>query len=169
MEKIVLSLGKLFAAVVLCMAAVSCQSSSTSSSSESSESSESSSSSESSVSFKIQDGDNQKGYVITGEPDQLLEISNALLDYLKSAHINNADDAKQFEETMGDVKELLKAASDTINARMETMTLKEKSALIDQVSNINDKIDEKNPIMEREIDRLEKEAKEKGITVGADL
>lgn len=166
MEKIVLSLGKLFAAAVLCMAAVSCQSSSTSSSSESSESS---SSSESSVSFKIQDGDNQKGYVITGEPDQLLEISNALLDYLKSAHINNADDAKQFEETMGDVKELLKAASDIINARMETMTLKEKSALIDQVSNINDKVEANNPIMEREIDRLEKEAKEKGITVGADL
>ena len=72
-------------------------------------------------------------------------------------------------EREADVKELLKAVTDTINARMETMTLKEKSALIDQVSNINDKIDEKNPIMEREIDRLEKEAKEKGITVGADL
>ena len=97
--------------------------------------------------------------------EHLDEEDLAQLFYL----LNNADDAKQFEETMGDVKELLKAASDTINARMETMTLKEKSALIDQVSNINDKVEANNPIMEREIDRLEKEAKEKGITVGADL
>ena len=153
MKKIVLSFGKLFAVAVLCMAAVSCQFSS---------------SSETSVSFEVQDGDNQEGYEITGEPDQMLEISNALLDYLKSAHINDADDAQQFEDTMGDVKELLKAVSDSINARMETMTLKEKSTLINQVSNINDQVEEINPAIEREIDRLEKEAEEIGITLDVD-
>ena len=151
MKKIALSLGKIFAAAVLCVAVVSCQFSS---------------SSESSVSFEIQDGNDDEGYVITGEPDQMLEISNALLDYLKSAQINDADDAQQFEDTMEDVKELLQAVSDTINARMETMTLKEKSALIKQVSDINDQVEENNPAIEQEIDRLVKEAKEIGITLG---
>ena len=153
MKKIVLSFGKFFAAAVFCMAAVNCQFSS---------------SSETSVSFEVNDGNDEEGYQITGEPDQLLEISNGLLDYLKSAHINDADDAKQFEDTMGDVKDLLKAVSDSINARMETMTLKEKSELITQVSNINDQVEEINPDIEREIDRLEKEAKEIGITLDVD-
>lgn len=48
------------------------------------------------------------------------------------------------------------------------MTLKEKSALITQVSNINDQVEEINPDIEREIDRLEKEAKEIGITLNVD-
>ena len=48
------------------------------------------------------------------------------------------------------------------------MTLKEKSALITQVSNINDQVEEINPDIEREIDRLKKEAKEIGITLDVD-
>ena len=59
-----LVLAKLFAAVALCMSVVSC---------------EFSSSSESSFSFEIQNGDDQ-GYVITGDPSQMLDISNDLLD-----------------------------------------------------------------------------------------
>ena len=53
--------------------------------------------------------------MITGEPSQMLDISNDLLDYLRAAHINDADDAQEFEDTMEDVKELLQAVSDTIN------------------------------------------------------
>ena len=127
-----------------------------------------SSSSETTASFEIQDGDDEEGYVITGEPDQLLEISNALLDYLKSAHINDADDAQQFEDTMEDANELLQAVSDSINARMETMNLKEKSALIDQVSLINDQVEENNPAIEQEMERLEKEAEKIGIKIFPD-
>ena len=128
-----------------------------------------SASSESSFSFEVNDGNDEEGYQITGEPDQLLEISDAIMDYLKSAHINDADDAQQFTDAMKEANELLHAASDSINSRMETMTLKEKSDLISQVSDINDQMEKNNPAFEREIDRLEKEAKEIGITLDLDF
>jgi len=128
-----------------------------------------SSSSETSLSFEINDGNDEEGYQITGDPEQILEVSNAVLDYLKSAHINDADDAQQFEDTMEDVKELLHAVSDSINARMDSMTLKEKSVLISQVADINDKVEENNPAIDREIERLAKEAKEIGIDLNVDF
>ena len=154
MKKLVLSVGKLFAASVFCMVVASCQFSA---------------SSESSFSFEVNDGNDEEGYQITGEPDQLLEISDAIMDYLKSAHINDADDAQQFTDAMKEANELLHAASDSINSRMETMTLKEKSVLMNQVSDINDQIEKNNPAFEREIDRLEKEAEEIGITLDLDF
>ena len=123
-----------------------------------------SSSSESSFSFEIQNGDDQ-GYVITGEPSQMLDISNDLLDYLRAAHINDADDAQEFEDTMEDVKELLQAVSDTINARLETMNPEEKGALIDEFTTASDQLEENNPAIEHEIERLVKEAKKQGITL----
>lgn len=127
-----------------------------------------SSSSESSFSFEIQNGDDQ-GYVITGEPSQMLDISNDLLDYLRAAHINDADDAQEFEDTMEDVKELLQAVSDTINARLETMNPEEKGALIDEFTTASDQLEENNPAIEHEIERLVKEAKKQGITLSVDL
>ena len=148
-----LVLAKLFAAVALCMSVVSC---------------EFSSSSESSFSFEIQNGDDQ-GYVITGDPSQMLDISNDLLDYLRAAHINDADDAQEFEDTMEDVKELLQAVSDTINARLETMNPEEKGALIDEFTTASDQLEENNPAIEHEIERLVKEAKKQGITLSVDL
>ena len=144
---------KLSIVAVLCMAVASC---------------EFSSSSESSFSFEIQNGDDQ-GYVITGEPSQMLDISNDLLDYLRAAHINDADDAQEFEDTMEDVKELLQAVSDTINARLETMNPEEKGALIDEFTTASDQLEENNPAIEHEIERLVKEAKKQGITLSVDL
>ena len=140
-------------AALFCMAVASC---------------EFSSSSESSFSFEIQNGDDQ-GYVITGEPSQMLDISNDLLGYLKSAHINDADDAQEFEDTMEDVKELLQAVSDSINARLETMDPKEKGALIDEFTTASEQLEENNPAIEHEIERLIKEAKAQGITLSVDL
>ena len=151
MKKFVL--GMIVAAVVCMTVATSC---------------EFSSSSESSFSFEIQNGDDQ-GYVITGEPSQMLDISNDLLGYLKSAHINDADDAQEFEDTMEDVKELLQAVSDTINARLETMNPEEKGALIDEFTTASDQLEENNPAIEHEIERLVKEAKEQGITLSVDF
>ena len=144
---------KLSIVAVLCMAVASC---------------EFSSSSESSFSFEIQNGDDQ-GYVITGEPSQMLDISNDLLDYLRAAHINDADDAQEFEDTMEDVKELLQAVSDTINARLEKMNPEEKGALIDEFTTASDQLEENNPAIEHEIERLVKEAKKQGITLSVDL
>ena len=128
-----------------------------------------SSSSESSFSFEVQNGNDQEGYVITGEPSQMLDISNDLLGYLKSAHINDADDAQEFEDTMEDVKELLQAVSDTINARLEKMNPEEKGALIDEFTTASDQLEENNPAIEHEIERLVKEAKEQGITLSVDF
>ena len=145
---------KLSIVAVLCMAVASC---------------EFSSSSESSFSFEIQNGDEQEGYVITGEPSQMLDISNDLLDYLKSAHINNEEDAEDFNNVMADVQELLQAVSDTINARLETMNPKEKGALIAEFTTASDQLEENNPAIEHEIERLVKEAKEQGITLSVDL
>ena len=144
---------KLSIVAVLCMAVASC---------------EFSSSSESSFSFEIQNGDDQ-GYVITGEPSQMLDISNELLDYLRAAHINDVDDAQEFEDTMEDVKELLQAVSDTINARLEKMNPEEKGALIDEFTTASDQLEENNPAIEHEIERLVKEAREQGITLSVDL
>ena len=144
---------KLSIVAVLCMAVASC---------------EFSSSSESSFSFEIQNGDDQ-GYVITGDPSQMLDISNDLLDYLRAAHINDADDAQEFEDTMEDVKELLHAVSDTINARLEKMNPEEKGALIDEFTTASDQLEENNPAIEHEIERLVKEAREQGITLSVDL
>ena len=144
---------KLSIVAVLCMAVASC---------------EFSSSSESSFSFEIQNGDDQ-GYVITGEPSQMLDISNDLLDYLKSAHINNENDAEDFENAINEVKEDLKEVSDSINARIETMSPTEKGALIEKVSTISDQVEKNNPAIMKEIERLTKEAKEQGITLAVDL
>ena len=139
---------------LLCMAVGSC---------------EFSSSTEYSVSYDIQNGDDLEGFVITGEPRQMLDISNDLLGYLKSAHINNEDDAEDFDNTMADVKELLQAVSDSINARIEEMNPKEKGALIDGVSTISEQMEANNPAITKEIERLVKEAKEQGITLSVDL
>ena len=146
-------LAKLSLAALIGVAVVSC---------------EFSSSSESSFSFEIQNGDDQ-GYVITGEPSQMLDISNDLLGYLKSAHINDEDDAEDFDNTMAYAKELLQAVSDSINARIEEMNPKEKGALIDEVSTISDQMEANNPAITKEIERLVKEAKEQGITLSVDL
>ena len=140
-------------AAAICMAVGSC---------------EFSSSAEYSVSYEIQNGDDQ-GYVITGEPSQMLDISNDLLGYLKSAHINDEDDAEDFDNTMAYAKDLLQAVSDSINARIEEMNPKEKGALIDEVSTISDQMEENNPAITKEIERLVKEAKEQGITLSVDL
>ena len=145
---------KLSVVVLICVAFVSC---------------EFSSSSESSFSFEVQNGNDQEGYVITGEPSQLLDISNELLGYLKTAHINDADDAQEFEDTMADVKDLLKEASDSINARIEKMDPQEKGALIDETNNVSEQLEANNPSIIHEIDRLVKEAKEQGITLAVDL
>ena len=127
-----------------------------------------SSSSESSFSFEIQNGDDQ-GYVITGDPSQMLDISNDLLDYLKSAHINNENDAEDFENAINEVKEDLKEVSDSINARIEKMDPQEKGALIDETNNVSEQLEANNPSIIHEIDRLVKEAKEQGITLAVDL
>ena len=127
------------------------------------------SSAEYSVSYEIQKGDDQEGFVITGEPSQMLDISNDLLGYLKSAHINDEDDAEDFDNTMAYAKELLQAVSDSINARIEEMNPKEKGALIDEVSTISDQMEANNPAITKEIERLVKEAKEQGITLSVDL
>lgn len=148
-----LVLAKLFAAVALCMSVVSC---------------EFSSSSESSFSFEIQNGDDQ-GYVITGDPSQMLDISNDLLDYLKSAHINDEEDAEDFNNVMADVQELLQAVSDTINARLEKMNPQEKGALLDEFTTASEQLEENNPAIEQEIERLVREAKKQGITLSVDL
>ena len=95
--------------------------------------------------------------------------SNDLLGYLKSAHINDANDAQEFEDTMEDVKELLQAVSDTINARLETMNPEEKGALIDEFTDASEQLEENNPAIEHEIERLVKEAKEQGITLAVDF
>ena len=147
-------LAKLSIATLLCMAVVSCQFSS---------------SSESSFSFEVQSGDDQEGYVITGEPIQMLEISNDLLEYLKSMHINDEEDAQQFEETIDDVKLLFQAVSDSINARIDQMDPKEKGALISETTAVSDQLEENNPAIEQEIERLVKEAEEQGITLSVDL
>ena len=152
MKKFVL--GMIVAAVVCMTVATSC---------------EFSSSSESSFSFEVQNGNDQEGYVITGEPSQLLDISNELLGYLKTAHINDADDAQEFEDTMADVKDLLKEASDSINSRIEKMDPQEKGALIDETNNVSEQLEANNPSIIHEIDRLVKEAKEQGITLAVDL
>ena len=145
---------KLSVVAIICVACVSC---------------EFSSSSESSFSFEIQNDDEQEGYEITGDPNQLLDISNDLVAYLKSAHINDEDDAQEFEDTIEDVKQLFQAVSDSINARMETMTPKEKGALIDEVSTVSEQLEENNPEIDQEIVRLVKEAKKIGITLAVDL
>ena len=147
-------LAKLSIATLLCMAVVSFQFSS---------------SSESSFSFEVQSGDDQEGYVITGEPIQMLEISNDLLEYLKSMHINDEEDAQQFEETIDDVKLLFQAVSDSINARIDQMDPKEKGALISETTAVSDQLEENNPAIEQEIERLVKEAEEQGITLSVDL
>jgi hypothetical protein len=152
MKKFVL--GMIVAAVVCMTVTTSC---------------EFSSSSESSFSFEVQNGNDQEGYVITGEPSQLLDISNELLGYLKTAHINDVDDAQEFEDTMADVKDLLKEASDSINARIEKMDPQEKGALIDETNNVSEQLEANNPSIIHEIDRLVKEAKEQGITLAVDL
>ena len=146
-------LAKLSIATLLCMAVVSC---------------EFSSSSESSFSFEIQ-SDDQEGYEITGEPSQMLEISNDLLEYLKSTHINDEEDAQQFEETIEDAKMLLQAVSDSINARIDQMDPEEKGALIGEATAVSDQLEENNPAIEREIERLVKEAEAQGITLSVDL
>lgn len=148
-----LFLAKLLFAALLCMAVASCQFSSTS---------------ESSFSFEIQ-SDNQEGYTITGEPSQMLEISNDLLDYLKSAHINDEEDAQQFEEAIEDVKMLLQAVSDSVNARIDQMDPEEKGALIGEATAVSDQLEENNPAIEHEIERLVKEAEAQGITLSVDL
>ena len=145
---------KLSIVAVLCMAVASC---------------EFSSSSESSFSFEVQNGDDQEGFVVTGDPSQMLDISNDLLDYLKSAHINNENDAEDFENAINEVKEDLKEVSDSINARIETMSPTEKGALIEKVSTISDQVEKNNPAIMKEIERLTKEAKEQGITLAVDL
>ena len=144
---------KLSIVAVLCMAVASC---------------EFSSSSESSFSFEIQNGDDQ-GYVITGDPSQMLDISNDLLDYLKSAHINDEEDAEDFNNVMADVQELLQAVSDTINARLEKMNPQEKGALLDEFTTASEQLEENNPAIEQEIERLVREAKKQGITLSVDL
>ena len=146
-------LAKLSIAALLCMAVVSC---------------EFSSSSESSFSFEVQSGD-QEGYEITGDPRQMLDISNDLLEYLKSTHINDEEDAQQFEETIDDVKMLLQAVSDSINARIDQMDSEEKGALISETTAVSDQLEENNPAIEREIERLVKEAEEQGISLSVDL
>lgn len=153
MEKFVLALGKLSAAVVLCLAVVSCEFSSTS---------------ESSFSFEIQSGD-EEGYVITGEPSQMLDISNDLLDYLQNTHISDADDAQQFEDTIEDVKELLQAVTNTINDRIDQMDPEEKGALIAESELVSEQLEVNNPAIEHEIERIIKEADEIGITLAVDL
>ena len=145
---------KLSIVAVLCMAVASC---------------EFSSSSESSFSFEVQNGDDQEGFVVTGDPSQMLDISNDLLDYLKSAHINNENDAEDFENAINEVKKDLKEVSDSINARIETMSPTEKGALIEKVSTISDQVEKNNPAIMKEIERLTKEAKEQGITLAVDL
>ena len=152
MKKLVLA--KLFVAAALCMSVASC---------------EFSSSSESSFSFEVQNGDDQEGFVVTGDPSQMLDISNDLLDYLKSAHINNENDAEDFENAINEVKEDLKEVSDSINARIETMSPTEKGALIEKVSTISDQVEKNNPAIMKEIERLTKEAKEQGVTLAVDL
>jgi predicted transcriptional regulator len=128
-----------------------------------------SSSSESSFSFEVQNGDDQEGFVVTGNPSQMLDISNDLLDYLKSAHINNENDAEDFENAINEVKEDLKEVSDSINARIEKMDPQEKGALIDETNNVSEQLEANNPSIIHEIDRLVKEAKEQGITLAVDL
>ena len=147
-------LAKLSIAALLCMAVVSC---------------EFSSSSESSFSFEIQSDNDQEGYEITGDPRQMLDISNDLLEYLKSTHINDEEDAQQFEETIDDVKMLLQAVSDSINARIDQMDPEEKGALISETTAVSDQLEENNPAIEREIERLVKEAEEQGISLSVDL
>ena len=107
--------------------------------------------------------------MITGEPIQMLEISNDLLEYLKSMHINDEEDAQQFEETIDDVKLLFQAVSDSINARIDQMDPKEKGALISETTAVSDQLEENNPAIEQEIERLVKEAEEQGITLSVDL
>lgn len=67
------------------------------------------------------------------------------------------------------MKEDLKEVSDSINARIETMSPTEKGALIEKVSTISDQVEKNNPAIMKEIERLTKEAKEQGITLAVDL
>ena len=107
--------------------------------------------------------------MITGDPSQMLDISNDLLDYLKSAHINDEEDAEDFNNVMADVQELLQAVSDTINARLEKMNPQEKGALLDEFTTASEQLEENNPAIEQEIERLVREAKKQGITLSVDL
>ena len=70
---------------------------------------------------------------------------------------------------MVDVQELLQAVSDTINARLEKMNPQEKGALLDEFTTASEQLEENNPAIEQEIERLVREAKKQGITLSVDL
>ncbi len=108
-------------------------------------------------------------FVITGEPEQVLEISNEMLEYLKYAHIESEKDAKDYEEAMADIQGLLSAVQDTLNARLEVMNPEEKGDMVAKVTTISEKMEENNPAITKELQRLEMEAKKIGITLPIDL
>jgi hypothetical protein len=64
---------------------------------------------------------------------------------------------------------LLQAVSDSINARIDQMDPEEKGALISETTAVSDQLEENNPAIEREIERLVKEAEEQGISLSVDL
>jgi len=107
--------------------------------------------------------------VITGNPEQLMELDSTLLEYVKSAHINNADDVKEFEKVLAEVKGMMSAVSDTLNARITNMSPEEKGDLVAEVTVISEKVDKNNTTLMKEIQRLEMEAKKIGLTLPIDL
>ncbi len=110
-----------------------------------------------------------ENFVITDNPDQLLDISNDMLEYLKSAHIESEKDVKDYEEVMADMKELLSAVQDTLNARLEVMNPEEKGDMVAKVTTVSEKMEDINPAIMKELQRLEMEAKKIGITLPIDL
>ena len=152
--KKVLSLAKLSIAAVLCMAIVSCGN-------------KKAEAEQPAESTEVQE--EKQDFVVIGNPDQLLDISSGLLEYLQSAHIKDAKDAEDFKQKIDEVKAQMKEVSDSINAKIAGMTPEEKGELVSEVSAISEKIEANNPPIMKEIERLEKEAKEIGITLDVDL
>jgi len=108
-------------------------------------------------------------FVVSGEPEQLLEIDKALLDFAKSLHINSKEDVDAWVNALADTKDMMTAVSDTLNAQLEVMTPEEKGDMVARASDVSDKIEENNDILTKELVRLEKEAKKIGLTLPIDL
>ncbi len=155
----VLSLVKFLIAFVFCMTIVNCGKKSTVQSAET----------ETAETEMAETVDDEDDFVVSGNPEQMLDISNAYLEYLQSVHIENEDDVHDFENTMAEVKEMLAIVSDTLNARLEVMTPEEKGDLIATATIVSEKMEENNPFIMKEIQRLAKEAKLIGLTLPIDL
>ena len=102
------------------------------------------------------------------EPEQIIAFSQESLDFLKAAHVNNADDAAKLEAKFDEFQKKTADFSQALNDLLPNMSDEEKAAFVERVKAVEQKIDENNVLFEKEINRLEEEAKAAGVALDLD-